>query len=131
MKIRLKIHPEKCSGCRLCEMACSLHHLGVVNTGRSAIRVFKDDLKTGACKPVVCIQCKKMLCMDNDQPSQEAYRSRFLWEKSLSESCPFHALVQWKDDVYHCDLCGGDPQCVKLCSTGAVRLSDKGGTGDE
>ncbi len=125
MKIRLKINPEKCSGCRLCEMVCSIHHLGVVNTVRSAIRIFKDDLETGACKPVVCIQCKKMLCMAGDQPDQEAYRSRFIWEKSFAESCPFHALVQWNDDVYHCDLCGGDPQCVNLCSTGAIQISDK------
>ena len=131
MAIRIKIDAEKCSGCRLCEMACSIYHLGVVNTGRSAIRIFKDDLETGACKPVVCIQCKKMLCMDGDQPGQDAYRSRFLWETSFSKSCPFHALVQWRDDVYHCDLCGGNPQCVNLCSTGAIRLSDKGGTGDE
>ncbi len=48
MNIRLKINPKKCSGCRLCEMACSIQHLGVVNTGRSAIRIYKDDLETGA-----------------------------------------------------------------------------------
>jgi Fe-S-cluster-containing hydrogenase component 2 len=131
MKIRLKINPEKCSGCHLCEMACSIYHLGVVNTDRSAIRVLKDDLETGECKPVVCIQCKKMLCMDREQPDPEAYHSRFIWEKSLSKSCPFDALVQWKDEVYHCNLCGGSPQCVKLCSTGAIRISAKGETLDE
>jgi anaerobic carbon-monoxide dehydrogenase iron sulfur subunit len=106
-------------------MACSIHHVGVVNTGRSAIWIFKDDLKTGACKPVVCIQCKKMLCMDGNQPNPEAYRSRFVWEKSFSGTCPFQALVQWKDEIYHCDLCGGDPQCVSLCSTGAIRIRRK------
>jgi Fe-S-cluster-containing hydrogenase component 2 len=125
MRIRLKIDPEKCSGCRLCEMACSIHHRGVVNTGRSAIRVFKDDLDTGACTPVVCRQCKKMLCMDNDFQNAEAYRGRFVWEKSFSDSCPFGALVQWDDDVYHCDLCGGKVQCVSVCSTGAIRVVER------
>lgn len=131
MALRIKITPAKCSGCRLCEMACSIHHLGVVNTRRSAIRIVKDDLETGACKPVVCIQCEKMLCMADDPSDQETYRSRFHWEKSFSQSCPFHALVLWNDDVYHCDLCGGDPRCVSLCSTGAIRISDKGGKNDE
>jgi len=131
MKMMIKIDPEKCSGCRLCEMACSIHHLGVVNTGRSAIRIYKDDLETGACKPVVCIQCKRMLCMADDHPDQEGYRSRFIWKKSLAESCPFDALVLWDADVYHCDLCGGQAQCVRVCSTGAIQISDKGGTKDD
>ena len=131
MSIRIKINPEKCSGCRLCEMACSIHHLGVVNTGRSAIRIFKDDLETGACKLMVCIQCKRMLCMDDDHPDQESYRTRFIWEKSFAGSCPFDALVKWNDDIYHCDLCGGHPQCVTVCSTGAIQISDKDRTKDE
>jgi Fe-S-cluster-containing hydrogenase component 2 len=131
MKVRLKIDTEKCSGCRLCEMACSIHHLGVVNIRRSAIKVLKDDLKTGACQPVVCRQCKKMLCMDDDQPDTDPYRSRFVWESSFSTSCPFDALGLWNDEVYHCDLCGGDPRCVSLCSTGAIRISDNDGKDDE
>ena len=131
MNIRLKINSKKCSGCRLCEMACSIQHLGVVNTGRSAIRIYKDDLETGACKPVVCIQCKRMLCMDDDLPDQEAYRSRFIWERSFAESCPFDALVEWNDDIYHCDLCGGQAQCVSVCSTGAIQIFDTGGTKDD
>jgi carbon-monoxide dehydrogenase iron sulfur subunit len=131
MKMRIKIDAEKCSGCRLCEMACSIHQLGVVNTHRAAIKVLKDDLKTGACKPVVCRQCKKMPCMDDDEPDAESYRIRFVWETSFVASCPFDALGMWNDEVYHCDLCGGDPRCVRLCSTGAIRISNKGGTSDE
>ena len=125
MRIRLKIEPEKCSGCRLCEMACSIQHHGVVNKGRSAIRVFKDDLATGACKPVVCRQCKKMVCMEDGHSDPESYRGWFVWEKSFSESCPFGALVQWNDDVYHCDLCGGKVQCVSVCSTGAIWVVER------
>ena len=130
MKIRIKIDPKKCSGCRLCQMACSIQHLGVVNTGRSAIRIDKDDLESGACKPVVCIQCKRMLCMGDDQPDPEVYRSRFIWEKSFSDSCPFDALVERDDDIYHCDLCSGRPQCVTVCSTGAIRIAVKGRRND-
>ena len=69
--------------------------------------------------------------MDDDHPDQEAYRSRFIWEISFAESCPFHALVQWNDDIYHCDLCGGRAQCVSVCSTGAIQIFDKGDTKDD
>lgn len=120
--LRLRIRPELCSGCRLCEMACSLSHFGSVNTNRSAIRVFKDDLDTGACRPRVCIQCKKMLCLGDAPAVAEEYKGRFLWDGALAGSCPFEALPAWSGEVYHCDLCGGDPSCVKYCSTGAIRI---------
>ena len=29
---------------------------------------------------------------------------------------------RWEDDLYHCDLCGGEPQCVRVCSTGAIEI---------
>ncbi|MBW2028582.1 MAG: hypothetical protein JRH06_04435 [Deltaproteobacteria bacterium] len=120
--LRLRIRRELCSGCRLCEMACSLSHLGLVNTNRSAIRVFKDDLDTGACRPAVCVQCKKMLCLGEGDAAAEEYKGRFLWDRALEGSCPFDALPAWNGEVYHCDLCGGDPACVKFCSTGAIRI---------
>ena len=38
------------------------------------------------------------------------------------EACPFDAI--WIDErecvALKCDLCGGDPQCVKYCSPGAL-----------
>ncbi|MBW1999400.1 MAG: hypothetical protein JRJ29_15745 [Deltaproteobacteria bacterium] len=120
--LRLKIKPDLCSGCRLCEMICSLSHFGSVNTNRSAIRILKDDLNTGACRPRVCTQCKKMLCLGREQEKAQKYRGRFLWDETLEGSCPFEALPSWNGEVYHCDLCGGDPACVKYCSTGAISI---------
>ena len=29
-----------------------------------------------------------------------------------------------KNIVFKCDLCGGDPECVKTCSRGALILKD-------
>jgi Fe-S-cluster-containing hydrogenase component 2 len=45
MKIR-RI-PEKCYGCRSCELACSFHHRGAFSPGGGSIRAFKDH-ETGA-----------------------------------------------------------------------------------
>jgi len=34
---------------------------------------------------------------------------------SGQERCPFQCLPVLDETVYHCDLCGGDPQRVKSC----------------
>ena len=120
--MKIRVNSEKCSGCHLCEMVCSIHHLGVVNINRSAIHIQKDDLETGACQPVACRQCENMPCMGKNNENSAEYRLRFIWEQALSETCPFTALFHWKDEVYHCDLCGGEPQCVRVCSTGAIEV---------
>ena len=52
--MRIKVDKEKCSGCHLCETICSLFHLGVVNSEKSAVRVEKDDLDTNSNSPVIC-----------------------------------------------------------------------------
>jgi anaerobic carbon-monoxide dehydrogenase iron sulfur subunit len=77
--------------------ASSLFHFGVVNAEKSAVHVEKDDLDRSSNSPAVCRQCKRM-------------------------KCPFHALTVLGGHSYHCDLCGGRPQCVKVCTTGAIRL---------
>jgi hypothetical protein len=41
----LVIHPERCTACRACELACSMKHHGEFNPSRSRIQVnvFLDD----------------------------------------------------------------------------------------
>ena len=39
------------------------------------------------------------------------------------EACPFGAIFFDSEQgvAIMCDLCGGDPACVKRCATGAIR----------
>jgi Fe-S-cluster-containing dehydrogenase component len=39
---KMVLHPEKCSGCMLCLMACSLKYEGVVNPLKARSRVIRD-----------------------------------------------------------------------------------------
>ena len=41
--------------------------------------------------------------------------------------CPFGAILYDPDNrrVIKCDLCGGDPQCVRFCPTGALQFLRK------
>jgi Fe-S-cluster-containing hydrogenase component 2 len=121
--MRIRVMKEKCSGCRLCETMCSLYHVRAVNTEKSAIRIDKDDLDTSMNTPFVCRQCKTMTCLEGEMVVPEAERKKFIWPGQRSSKCPFHALNPFGNKSYHCDLCGGNPQCVKVCTTGAISLS--------
>ena len=114
------MNKKKCSGCRLCETLCSLFHGGAVNAEKSAIRIEKDDLDTSMNSPFVCRQCKTMACLEGEKVTPETERKKFIWAAQRSGKCPFHALNLFKGKSYHCDLCGGNPQCVKVCTTGAL-----------
>lgn len=41
----LAVDPQKCNGCKLCEIACSLFHDGEVDPARSRIHVLEWNLK--------------------------------------------------------------------------------------
>lgn len=46
--------------------------------------------------------------------------------KMCSIACPFGATTYDPigDMIAKCDLCGGDPQCVKQCPSGAITYED-------
>ena len=120
--IRISVNHVKCTGCRLCEIICSLYHLEIINPEKSAIRIQKDDLDTSFNKPLVCRQCKKMKCLDGESVEAELEKKQFLWKRERAEKCPFGGLNVFGHDAYHCDLCGGRPQCVSVCTSEAIRV---------
>ena len=120
--MRIRVQHERCSGCHLCELVCSLFHLGVINSEKSAIRIKKDDLDTNINRPMVCRQCKEMKCLDGEDVTLQLEKAQFLWEKTRAGRCPFDRLSVLGPYAYHCDLCGGHPQCVRVCTSEAIRV---------
>jgi Fe-S-cluster-containing hydrogenase component 2 len=120
--MRIKVNKEKCSGCHLCEMVCSLFHLKIINTERSAIHIHKDDLDTSLNIPILCHQCKEMKCLDGEKIMQSQEKKKFIWNKKKAARCPFDALPVFGEEVFHCDLCSGHPRCVKVCTPGAIQV---------
>lgn len=119
---------SRCSGCRLCEVACSLRHEGRVWPEASRIRVFM--LIPGAEFPQLCVQCHDYPCVDScpynalsvNQSTGAVIVDR---EKCTAcgaciRACPGSIPRIHPSDKYVliCDLCGGDPECVKVCSLG-------------
>jgi carbon-monoxide dehydrogenase iron sulfur subunit len=120
--MRISVNREKCTGCHLCELVCSLFHLGIINPEKSAIRILKDDLNTSMNTPVVCRQCKEMQCLDREGVTEALAKQQFLWARQRAERCPFDSLNVLGQDAYHCDLCGGHPQCIRVCTSEAIRV---------
>jgi Fe-S-cluster-containing hydrogenase component 2 len=103
-------------------MVCSLLHLGIINTEKSAIHIHKDDLDTSLTTPILCHQCKKMKCLNGEKVMEVQEKKKFIWNKTRAESCPFNALSILGEKAFHCNLCKGDPQCVKFCTLGAIQV---------
>ncbi|MFW6381813.1 MAG: 4Fe-4S dicluster domain-containing protein [Bacillota bacterium] len=132
---RIVIEPEKCTGCRDCELACSMTKVGEFNPMRSLIRAvyFPEDMVT---VPVTCLQCDDPLCMDvcpanaiKRDPETGAVvvnSDRCIGCYMCASVCPVGALKEVPGEGYvtKCDLCEGDPACVDICATGALSYEE-------
>jgi Fe-S-cluster-containing dehydrogenase component len=122
---------ELCSGCRACQVACVAHHDRRFGTASARIRVTKIEY-LGLDQPHVCRQCSPAPCIDAC-PSKALYRDRVTGAVLLdagecigcsacADACPFGMAALHPETGLSmiCDLCGGDPACVKRCATGAI-----------
>lgn len=127
---KLTVIPERCSGCRLCELACAIAKFGVNNPKKAAIRVISIYPQPVIRMPVFCRQCKEPKCMENCPNGAMSIRDGVVVidsENCISchncvISCPFGAIFVHPDvkTPFKCDLCGGAPKCVEACPTKAL-----------
>ena len=134
MKLIDVIH-SKCVGCRLCEYICSLIHEQECSTTKSRIRIFRDE-EFGNNLVSVCMQCEEAHCLQScvyDAISRDEKTGAVLIDSAVCNGCqaclvvcPVNAVFfnNEKDKALKCDLCGGDPECVKFCSRNAIILKD-------
>jgi len=132
MRKILLLDPEKCVACRLCEMACSILHGVTVSPVKSMIGII-NLRKAGVNIPVVCQQCVKPLCADacptgalsrNEETGAMVVDSDLCIAcRMCTTACPLGGIAVDSEAGYSvkCDLCGGDPLCVKVCGYGAIR----------
>jgi Fe-S-cluster-containing hydrogenase component 2 len=126
-------YPEKCTGCRFCEMICSLSHEGVVNGKKARLRVVKDGIKNDI--PVVCTQC--VACGDDCCAEACPEDAIFMVDDILEvdenlctgcgtceKTCRYGVIRVVDDLARKCDLCKGDPMCVKFCPLGALKFEE-------
>lgn len=130
----LRINPALCTGCRMCEMACSIHHEQMAApTDRLRIRVAypSDDFFL----PLTCIHCEEAYCLASCNFAALALDEATGLIRVIDENCtgcmvcvkacPYGGIhyVEDKNTVVKCDLCGGAPACAQYCPTQAIAFA--------
>ena len=116
----------RCSGCRLCEIACSQHHEGKIWPEASRVRVFMQT--PGVEVPHLCTQCNnypcvnacptKALSVDDVTGAVKVDNAKCTACGICINACPgkIPHLHPDRKRIVICDLCGGDPKCAKICT---------------
>ena len=125
-------HPEACTGCRICEIVCSLvHEKTGINPKRSMIKVLEFPEK-GVYIPKTCQQCEDASCVKacpSDALSQDSETGIINVREEnctgcnlCADSCNFNAIFlhPGKNIAQVCNLCNGDPMCIKYCLQEAI-----------
>ena len=135
-----------CSGCRTCEMACSNFNAAGQNSYSHARIMLEKEYIEGNYQPKACYHCADPPCLKacpvgaiHVDRSSGTFARITDEEKCIGcEEC-VQACGQFfrpsrsrfdpeKEKAFKCHLCFGDPQCVKMCPYGALKMerSEKG-----
>ncbi|HHV13994.1 MAG TPA: 4Fe-4S dicluster domain-containing protein [Clostridiales bacterium] len=124
-----------CTGCRFCEVVCSFNKSQSCDPFTSRIRIKKDEVN-GVEEPVVCRQCGDPKCAQacpTGALAKDEVSGIVVYDKAQCilcglcvEACPWGAIwLDSRDDIIlKCDLCGGDPACVKYCPTKSLEIME-------
>jgi benzoyl-CoA reductase subunit BamC len=132
-KVKLiKIDPDKCNGCRACELICSAFHAtpkySSNNPARSRIRLIREPIKD-VYLPVYAGEYTAAACMGRNKyviDGKEYDECAF-----CRASCPARDAFKEPDSALplKCDMCEDDPAqeaplCVKWCLTEALTYEE-------
>jgi carbon-monoxide dehydrogenase iron sulfur subunit len=127
----VSVDPSKCTGCGICELACTTEK-GETSPLRSRIRVvrmkplFNFALACRACEDAKCVKA----CPEKALSQEEATGLIMVSEKKCKgcdwcvQACE-HGGIEIHPETglaVVCDLCGGEPQCVESCPDEALEI---------
>jgi len=135
LKKILAIDYEKCTGCRNCELACSIAHTRTFNPARSRIQILKSE-PDNIVAPMVCLQCDVPLCRNacpNGAIKENEHGTLYVDSKTCVgcmncvTACIYGGITidpETKKAI-KCDHCWEDPRCAQACEYGAISFVEK------
>ena len=136
----VELNVETCAGCRTCEAVCSLSHDSVVSPGLARIWIVDYILQGRRVEGHTCRQCRGAECLQacslNAITVDQATGAKIIDPeyctgcKLCMNACPQYPDTPIRYDARRkiclkCDLCGGDPLCVKYCPEAALNFVKK------
>jgi anaerobic carbon-monoxide dehydrogenase iron sulfur subunit len=126
----LALHPDRCTGCLRCELACSYMQTGTYQPSKSVIRVSPLEGYTSYA-PYTCTQCAEGWCMTacpvgairiNAAGAKDVVDDKCVGCKLCTIACPYGTIFYDPDTTkaYKCNLCEGHPACADACPTEAI-----------
>jgi len=131
------IDKKKCTGCHMCELACSAWHEGAYRP--SVARLFAEvdptstAIKGHTCLQTACAKCADACPEDAIKRHEIVVRAEGLEpqqglvlkvDEGLCTNCgicygvcPYGVIREHPDRhvAFKCDLCDGTPQCIAFC----------------
>jgi carbon-monoxide dehydrogenase iron sulfur subunit len=129
----VSVDPSKCTGCGICELACS-QEKNEQSPLRSRIRVvrmtpmFNFALSCRACQDAKCVKA----CPEKAISQEESTGLLMIDERKCKgcdwcvQACEYGGITIQSDTgiATACDLCKDTPQCIEFCPEEAIELVD-------
>ena len=131
----IMIHPDLCTGCRSCELACSFFHEEEFRPRASRVHVYSWE-RESISVPMMCQHCESAACVSVCPTGAMHYAatgSLVEWDatrcircRMCTMACPFGNAVYdaLTDSILKCDTCSGNPACINVCPTDALEYVD-------
>ena len=121
--------PDKCSGCRTCQVVCAMENFNEVNPSKAALNIEGKFPKPGKYSIQMCDQCGSCaeVCMaEAIYKEDDSYRideERCINCLMCVMACPNGALFEHKDldHPIKCNFCG---ECIEFCPRGALNYKE-------
>ena len=138
------VDPEKCTGCKTCEISCRIEHSQSKNLFTAPFephpprtRIFVESFNDHNF-PIQCRHCSEPPCVSACMSGALIKNVKNGLTEHIEEkcigcfmcvmACPFGVINRSSDSriIVKCDRCpeSGYPQCVKSCPTHALTLQD-------
>jgi Fe-S-cluster-containing hydrogenase component 2 len=128
----LVVHADRCSGCRICLMVCSLGHEGAVAPSLARLSVQHDPFEDDHPSVDVCLQCRNAPCQracTRGAITRREPKAALVVNADACDCCGACELAcrlgmirrrTPAGPAYKCDLCNGVPQCAAHCPQRAI-----------
>ena len=131
--MHLGFNYPRCTGCKLCQLACSGSHEKTFNPEKARLKILHEYVGDGIkIKSKHCIFCKKCeeacpsKAISNNGKWMEVDHKTCIGCGTCVETCPTVVIfLDQNEKSIICDLCQGEPQCIEWCPKNVISLKER------